>query len=363
MLRKLFLILFILTSVSFASEHGIYLRLIKNSNKNLTETSQAISTNLKNAGFKILAIRDVATPDIVREKASEQCGFKAVEVLFTSDEYVAFLTSYGKKYIAAALLRVAVYQTPNGTQVNIVDPETINRIVFNDLYDNDEEAKYNEVISKTKSFRTKIIEAVHAIGEGTAVQKAMPPIRSDEDLAESSKDMFMMVGHMTFFTDDDQFPVIYKEKAENVQTQIAELINKIKRNIKTEKPGADDIDYRFTKSPDVLKWKIVAEVYSADKTAALLGITRPRTEGLSMDIAGASRETAANKCPGIDHAGAFPIEVVIYRDGENLIVRTPREMFRMDMFFWDAGMKAFMNHMSMPKLLDESLKHAMFRIK
>ena len=363
MLRRLIIILMFFSSVVFSSEHGIYLQLIKNSDQNLTETIRAIANNLKSAGFKILAVRDVATPDIVREKPEQQCGFTAKEVLFTSDEYVNFLTNYGSKYITAAMLRAAVYQTPHGTQVNIVDPETINRIVFNDLYDNDEEAKYNEVINKTKMFRTKIIDAVHALGSGSTVNKPMPPVRSDEDLAESSKDMFMMVGHMTFFTDEDQFPIIYKKKARDVQSQIPELISKIKSNIQTEKPGNDDIEYRLTKSPDVLKWKTVAEIYSADKSAAILGITRPRTEGLSMDIAGASRETAENKCPGIDHAGAFPIEVVIYQEGENLIVRTPREMFRMDMFFWDAGMKAFMNHMNMPKLLDESLKHAMFRIK
>jgi hypothetical protein len=33
-------------------------------------------------------------------------------------------------------------------------------------------------------------------------------------------------------------------------------------------------------------------------------------------------------------------------------------MFRMDMYFWDAGKMAFMNHMSMPGILDESIGSA-----
>ncbi len=362
MLRRLFISLLILSSVSFSSEHGIYLQLLENSHANITEATQAISTKIAEAGFTIIKIRDVATPDIVREKANERCGFEAMEILFTSDKYVKFLTSYGNKYIVASLLRIAVYQTPDGLNVNIVDPETINRIVFNDLYENDMEAKYNEVISRTLFFRKKIISAIHSVELGKSVQKPLPPIRDDEDLAESSKDMFMMVGEMTLFNDEDQFPIIYKETAKNVQSQITNLINRIKNNISTAKPDKDDIEYRYTKSPEVLKWEIVSEIYSPDKSAVLLGITRLRTEGLSMDIAGASRETSANKCPGIDHAGAFPIEVIIYREENNLVVRTPREMFRMDMFFWDAGMKAFMNHMNMPKLLDKSIKHSLFGI-
>jgi hypothetical protein len=31
----------------------------------------------------------------------------------------------------------------------------------------------------------------------------------------------------------------------------------------------------------------------------------------------------------------------------------------MDMYFWDAGKMAFMNHMSMPSVLDESLRMAL----
>ncbi len=363
MIKKFILALLFLSSFSLASEHGIYLQLIKNVDGNINQVGNVISDKLENAGFQIISFRDVATPDIVREHVSEECGFKAKEILFTSDAYRNFLTSYGNKYITAVLLRLAIYQNENGIQVNIVDPQTINMIVFNDLYENDEEAKYNEVKNKTNIYRNKIIEAVHSAGLGENVEIMLPPIRNDEDIAESSKDMFMMVGELTFFNDEDQFPVVYQEKAGEVPTQINQLVARIKKNLNSDKSFKDDFEYRLTKNADVLKWRIVAEIYSSDKSAAFLGITRPRTEGLSMDIAGHSRETNANKCPGLDHAGAFPVEVVIYQEGNNLIVRTAREMFRMDMYFWDAGMKSFMDHMNMPKILDASLKQAMFRKK
>ena len=72
-----------------------------------------------------------------------------------------------------------------------------------------------------------------------------------------------------------------------------------------------------------------------------------------------SREDEKNMCPGIDHAAAFPVEVLLIKEDNKVNVYTQREMFRMDMYFWDAGMSAFMDHMSMPTILDESLQRAL----
>ncbi len=49
----------------------------------------------------------------------------------------------------------------------------------------------------------------------------------------------------------------------------------------------------------------------------------------------------------------------LIQEDENINVYTQAEMIRMDMYFWDAGMAAFMDHMSMPGILDESIKKAL----
>ena len=46
--------------------------------------------------------------------------------------FLKMLTSFGNKYLVASFLRVGVYETDEGIQVIIADPETINRIIFND---------------------------------------------------------------------------------------------------------------------------------------------------------------------------------------------------------------------------------------
>ena len=121
-------------------------------------------------------------------------------------------------------------------------------------------------------------------------------------------------------------------------------------------PSQDDIDYRWTPDSNAdLTWKAISKINSPDNKAVLIGLTRPRTEGVSFHIAGSSREDDNNKCPGIDHTAAYPIEVLVLEEDGKVNVYTQREMFRMDMYFWDAGMSAFMNHMSMPGILDESI--------
>ena len=67
----------------------------------------------------------------------------------------------------------------------------------------------------------------------------------------------------------------------------------------------------------------------------------------------------ADRSPGLDHLCAFPIEVLILADGDRVEVRSAREMYRMDLFFWDAGKGAFMKYAQMPAMLDRSLKKAL----
>ncbi len=269
------------------------------------------------------------------------------------------ITSKGNKYLIAGFLRVGIYEDQNGVNVNIIDPETITRIVFNDLYENDKEDEYKVVVEKSKTFKTELIKVLHGVNLGELVNIPMEPIRDDEDLAESSKDMFMMVGQMTFFNDEDQFPVIYStNKTNDISAQ--SLSSEFAGNLKDYIPTEDDIEYRWTPNPKSdLKWKVISKINSPDGNAVLLGITRPRTEGVSFNIAGMSREDDANMYPGIDHTAAYPVEVLFIEEDGKVNVYTAREMFRMDMYFWDAGMSAFMDHMSMPGILDDSIQKSL----
>lgn len=353
---RLFFVLILFLSVSLqASDHGIYLKTLSNVSADIEQTSAALSSAFKSAGYNVLAEHDIATPDLIREEAAEKCGYKARILLLEYEPYTKIVTSFGSKYLVAAFLKIGLYETNGGMQVAVTDPETINRIVFNDLPDEE----YEKIVNETIQFKNSFVEIVHSIGDGTAVQEAMPPIRDDEDLRDASRDMFMMVGPMTFFDDEDQFPQIFSASTSNSKSGLLKLKEKLLTNLNSFTPGEDDRDYQITKNESDLKWKIIGEITAPDSSAVLLGITRPRTEALSFHIAGGPRQTDQDLCPGIDHASAYPVEVLLLADKYKVFVYTAREMFRMDMYFWDAGKMSFMKYMNMPKMLDNSIKKAL----
>lgn len=358
MYRLIIAIIFLLFSSGIYAddvEHGMYMLVVKNAKGDFNTISASVVKAIESEGFRILAVRDVATPDRVREDGNNLCGFRGMLIAFTNDDYIKMLTSFGNKYLVASFLRVGIHESNEGIQIIIADPETINRIIFNDLDD----TKYKQAIDKTLQYKSKIISALHSTNTGTNVKESREPKRSSDDLREASKDMFMMVGPMTFFTDEDQFPAIWSQKNENGTQGLENLKQKLFKNIENFQPTKDDKEYRWTKDPkEDLKWKVVGEVSSPDKKAIMFGLTRNRMEAVSFYIVG--DETEQNKCPGLDHLTAYPVEVLlIIEDGKN-VVYTPREMFRMDMYFWDAGMSAFMDHMSMPGILDDSIYRALF---
>ena len=61
-------------------------------------------------------------------------------------------------------------------------------------------------------------------------------------------------------------------------------------------------------------------------------------------------------CPGIDHAAAFPVEVVLVGGENGVDVQLVGEMFRMKMFFEDAGKMAFARNMGMPGSIEDEIK-------
>jgi hypothetical protein len=354
-MKKLFLIILFTSIYLFPADLGIYLLTNKNIQEDFNTVINDVFTAIEKDGYRILDTRDISTPDRVREDVEDICGFNGKLVMFTSDDYIKMLTSFDNKYLVASFLKIGIYETDKGIEINIADIETINRIVFNDMGD----SEYANAITETHPYKTKIIDALHSLPYGDKVEDAMEPIRETDELRDADRDMFMMVGPMTLFEDEDQFPVIYEEKEETDVARIESLKELMYNNISTFKPNEEDYEYRWTADPETdLQWQIIGEVHSPDNKAIMFGLTCSRTESESFRIVG--DETETNKCPGLNHLAAYPIEVLLMLNENGLVVHTAREMFRMDMYFWDAGMAAFMDHMGMPGMLDDSIYSALF---
>ena len=62
------------------------------------------------------------------------------------------------------------------------------------------------------------------------------------------------------------------------------------------------------------------------------------------------------QCPGLAHAGAYPIEIVITSRSSVYYVRVLDVMYRMKMYFEDAGKMAFAKNMGMPGSIEKSIR-------
>lgn len=82
----------------------------------------------------------------------------------------------------------------------------------------------------------------------------------------------------------------------------------------------------------------------------MIGMTGAPVEAKSFSIVGAGADASRGgmRCPGLAHAGAYPLEVVVAKDAAGVRVRVVDTMYRMKMFFEDAGKWAFMKNMGMP---------------
>ncbi|NNF04063.1 MAG: hypothetical protein HKN17_06315, partial [Rhodothermales bacterium] len=87
-----------------------------------------------------------------------------------------------------------------------------------------------------------------------------------------------------------------------------------------------------------------------DDHGYVVGVSGAAMESKSFDIvgAGADRARSGFACAGIAHAAAYPIELYLAPVDGGTDVRSVTAMYRMKMYFEDAGKWAFMKNMGMP---------------
>ncbi|MEQ9105643.1 MAG: hypothetical protein RIE53_13210 [Rhodothermales bacterium] len=105
------------------------------------------------------------------------------------------------------------------------------------------------------------------------------------------------------------------------------------------------LDVKYVYHPDGASWAVV-------------GVSGAPMESKSFEIVGAGNRDQASglACPGIDHAAAYPIELVVRSSGDGVDILAVDAMYRMKMFFEDAGKWAFMKNMTMPGSIADEIK-------
>ena len=107
--------------------------------------------------------------------------------------------------------------------------------------------------------------------------------------------------------------------------------------------------------------KLVYQVYMPAHKVYVLGVSGSPMDTKSFQIVkgGQNEERKEFACPGLSHTGTYPVEIVVYTDGAGEIrVAMIDAMYRMKIYFEDAGTTAFMKNMKMPGSIEKEItKH------
>ncbi|NNE71620.1 MAG: DUF302 domain-containing protein [Rhodothermales bacterium] len=302
-----------------AQRVDVYSYLRTDLSQPVAEVSAQIQEMASSAGLEVQASLEAGVPD--------GCSFAAEVLVLHDPDYAASLMAMNPRTGAFATTdRILVFEDERGTHVSMVDPVAVVRTVMLDLPSATE-------LARTHRSR---VEAALAALPGDPASKGYGPSR---DRGLIGKTMGVMAGGP------------FDEKV-----QEHGRVNRTRAEVATALQSA---------LTGTGTWQLSAK-YRLDypnQGITVLGVTGASMEARSFEIVkeGSDGDRGSLQCPGTAHAAAYPIELVIREDGDEVAIEFIDAMYRMKMFFEDAGKWAFMKNMGMPGSIADDLKDALSR--
>lgn len=313
-MRKTFLLLSCLV-VTFpalpavGAEYGVFIQAAANAEGTFDEVVQKCEGALGAKGWQVVTSYEATAP--------AGCGFRAHTIVLNNEAYARKILAHGPMAAFALPPRVSVFEDESGINVAYVNPLSLNRTVLG-------EGVADTLASQTSAELSAILAA--AAG-GKAVDRQLGQIRSKG-----------RVGGMGGGNFADKVNIIHEAPLSS-GASLEELAKSVKKGIESDHKG----------------WKLSYALDYIPQGVIILGVNKSATEAKAFTIAGEKRARQANSCPGIDHAAAFPIEVIVYQEGSTVRVSLLDEMYRMKVYFEDAGKWAFMKNMRMPGQIEKEI--------
>jgi uncharacterized protein (DUF302 family) len=314
-----FLVLAFLLGLSPAQaegqRHGVFLRIADFRGGDVAEVVRSVEEAVSEAGWTLLASFPAGVP--------QDCSFQAQVLVVDWPEHTRAAMSQGSHGAFAAPIRISVFEDEQGVHVTSVNPRSLNRTIVAEKGMDDEWNRLAEGLRGT-------LAASMGVG---ASQRESGQFR---DKGRIGRTFGIMAGGP------------FKDKIKTITTvegDVDEVAPALYEALQGMDPGADwGSRAVYLMNPDEGVW--------------VVGITGERMESRSFEIVGngsdKGREDMA--CPGIDHSAAYPIEVVLTQEDGEIHLAFIDEMFRMKMYFEDAGKVAFAKNMGMPGDIEDEIK-------
>lgn len=311
-------------STALAAEKIGSFQKILEADGDFSETTATLEKSIAASSLELLGEMDLAVPDDAQ---------KCRTYVLTSPAFnQAALESLSADAVSALILRIGVYEADGKVNVNIANPDALANVYF------EGESARDSLMAAAAAAKKELIQVVQAV-EGRVVNAQQAPIRAAKKYRGYNGDGPAKM--MAKFKDFRGSLLTAKEV--DGSATLDQIIDEIKSH------AAASLQKDAEKG-----WKVVAVKTFGDK-AAWLGVTNLYTETKCININSDFRfkdKSDSNKYPGVDHAPAMPLEIVVYK-GENGKWQVAQfgEMWRMQLYFWDSGYAAFAKNTLIPSII------------
>lgn len=306
-------------SPATAEDPGVYLRLAESVPGPVAEVSARLEEALAARGWTVLAAFDAGVPT--------DCPYHARVIVAYPNAHRASLLEAGSHAAYALPVRYVVYEDETGTGIGATNPMNLYRTIV------DEDTEPEDWAPLAADIRAVVAGAFPDHTVQTEYGKRRGKSRIGRTFGIMAGGPFV-----------EKFKEVVTRPADGATAE--EIAASIERGLR-----ADGDDWEWQIRP-------VYVLPIPEHDLAVVGVRGGPVEARSAEIVGAGGDDARKDmaCPGIDHAAAYPMEVVVRVVEGELQVRLVDVMFRTKIYFEDAGTMAFATNMGMPGSIEDEVK-------
>ena len=318
---------------SFAADTkiGIFETILESS-QSYAETVAARHSAVEDSSLQLHGSHEVRVPEDKHE---------ATVFVLTSPVYADAAATESPSTISAQDLRMAVYTQGDEqrTYVNMAKP-VAHAMVFSAKSPN-----YDRLVEAARGVADDMRKLVAAL-PATAVSEQQKPMRSEKHYRKYKGDgpARMMAKFRTFEKSQLGIDVDTGQGFDAAVDAVVAALTASEVSDASNSTG----------------WEVIAQVRLRDD-AVYVGVTNPFIEDKMIRINSRFRgdsKSEQSPYPGVDHVAALPTEVLIVKDGDEIRVLHYGQMWRMQLYFWDSGYRAFTANVGVPGKIAHSIAAA-----
>ncbi|MDH3429346.1 MAG: hypothetical protein OEQ14_04965 [Gammaproteobacteria bacterium] len=326
------LALVLFAPATFADERIGIFETVLESSLSFSETDEALQRAMADSDLQLHASHVVRVPN-ERHQAK-------IYVL-TAPAFVAAAAAESPRTISAQILRIAVFTAgaEQKTFVNMANPVAHAMVYYADS------SNYAALRAAASDVAGQIRQLVKKV-PGNSLSVQAPPLRTEKHYRKYKGDgpARMMAKFRTW--EKSQLPITmgtadtFDGMVEHVAAALASGTI----------AGAEEVD----------GWEVIARIHLRDD-AVYFGLTNPFIEDKMIRINSQFRSDViegAAPFPGVDHVAALPTDLLVVDDGYETLVLHYGQMWRMQLYFWDSGYRAFTANVNVPNKIANSIEAA-----